>query len=378
MLAYFCGMAGIYIHIPFCKKACHYCDFHFSTSVKYKDEILKALSKEIQIRKPYLEGHKINTIYFGGGTPSLLTASEINTLINVIENNFLVSDDAEITFEANPDDLHQSYLQSLKETRINRFSIGIQSFFEEDLQWMNRAHTASEADTCIKRAQDSGFENLSIDLIYGYPILTHEKWRANLQQVISLHIPHISSYSLTVEPKTALAGFIKKGIQKRPDDEQSADQFIFLMGFLAEKKYEHYEISNFCLTGQYSKHNTNYWKGVPYLGIGPSAHSYNGDSRQWNVANNQLYMKALFEGEISSTMETLSDTDKVNEYTMMGLRTKWGVNIQLFTEHEKMLVKSAQQFIAKEWMTLTDNNLKLTRKGKLYADHIASELFVNK
>src|SRR5471030_3212541 len=278
-------MAGIYIHIPFCKQACHYCDFHFSTSLKYKDELLQALVKEIRLQKDYLGGETVETIYFGGGTPSLLNADELNHLLTVITGLHTVPAGAEITLEANPDDLDKSKVAAYRQTDINRFSIGIQSFFDEDLQWMNRVHRGAEAEAAVKRVQDAGFENITADLIYGYPHLTGEKWKYNLDKIFELGVPHVSSYSITVEPKTALAAFINKKQQQPLSDDQSATQFIALMDAMQAHDFEHYEISNFCRPGYYSRHNSNYWKGVKYLGIGPSAHSYSGAIRQWNIRN---------------------------------------------------------------------------------------------
>ncbi len=373
-------MAGIYIHIPFCKQACHYCDFHFSTSFQYKKEILQALQQEIVLQKDYLQGETIETIYFGGGTPSVLEAAEINILLETVFTNFKVKDDAEITIEANPDDLHLQKILSLKQTRINRFSIGIQSFFEEDLVWMNRAHNAVEAFTSIKTAQDAGFSNITIDLIYGYPLLTDAKWQYNLQQFFQLQIPHLSAYSITVEPQTALASFISKKKQPAMNEEQSAAQFEFLMGQAEKYGFEHYEISNFSLPGWHSRHNSNYWTGVKYLGIGPSAHSFNGKSRQWNVANNQQYLAAINTNHTSFTLENLSKQDRVNEYIMTALRTSKGLDLNLADELSQgaaeAILKDARQFLTKNWLVQTNQLLTLTREGKLYADYIAAGLFI--
>jgi len=374
-------MAGIYIHIPFCKQACHYCDFHFSTSLKYKDEMLQSIRKEIQRQKHYLENQKIETIYFGGGTPSLLNSDEIDKLLETIQTNFELIAHPEVTLEANPDDLDLRKLRDLRNTSVNRLSIGVQSFFDEDLKWMNRAHLAKEAEYAIKRAQDFGLENITIDLIYGYPLLSDEKWKQNIQNVLDFDIPHISSYSMTVEPKTALAGFINKGHQKAMDDLQSANQFQYLMAELSVNGFEHYEISNFAKPEQYSKHNTNYWRGVHYLGIGPSAHSFNGESRQWNVANNAKYLSALQRNEIPFEIEKLTSENRYNEYLMTSLRTQWGVDLKTVetaygTEQKSNLLASADEYLDKNWLALTENKLVLTQAGKLYADLIASELFI--
>ncbi|MGN6641041.1 MAG: radical SAM family heme chaperone HemW [Mucilaginibacter sp.] len=372
-------MAGIYIHIPFCKQACHYCDFHFSTSLAYKDNLLKALLKEIALQKNYLNGETIETIYFGGGTPSLLSGEEINAIIDAITNIHAVSAGAEITLEANPDDLDAAKIKALRQTPVNRFSIGIQSFFDEDLIWMNRAHRSAEAESSVKRAQDAGFENITADLIYGYPLLTDQKWKTNLDKMFGLQIPHISAYSMTVEPRTALASSIQKKKQASMNDEQSAAQFMYMMDAMQQQGFVHYEISNFCKPGHYSKHNTNYWKGVKYLGIGPSAHSYDGEGRQWNIANNAKYIQSLNSGLIPAEKEVLSETDRLNEYIMTSLRTMWGLDLDKLNSiaagSSDELLKLTHTFFEKEWISRNSDIICLTPTGKLYADHIASELF---
>ena len=375
-------MAGIYLHIPFCKKACHYCDFHFSTSPQYKDQMVKALRSEIILRKDYTGQEPIETIYFGGGTPSLLSADELQVLISEITNHYPVSSSAEITLEANPDDLNPQKVRELRETLINRFSIGIQSFFEEDLKWMNRAHNAREAQSAVKRVQDAGFENITVDLIYGYPLLSDDKWESNIQQLIELQVPHISSYSITVESATALASFIHSGKQKPMDETQSASQFLMLMEQLQEAGFEHYEISNFAKPGMYSRHNSNYWQGVPYLGIGPSAHSYNGDTRQWNISNNSRYIEAIQQKKIPAEIETLSTENRVNEYIMTSLRTSWGMNLntiskQFGADYANEIKNGLEPFLDKGWIVNNDQTVTLTTEGKLFADHIAAELFIN-
>jgi oxygen-independent coproporphyrinogen-3 oxidase len=372
-------MAGIYIHIPFCKQACHYCDFHFSTSLKYKDELLQSLQKEIRLQKDYLTGENIETIYFGGGTPSLLTADEINLLLNTITGLHTVSAKAEITLEANPDDLSKDKLPTLRQTPINRLSIGIQSFFDEDLLWMNRVHRADEAEASIKRAQDTGLENLTADLIYGYPLLSDEKWKYNMDKLFGLEIPHVSSYSMTVEPQTALASFINKKKQPAMNDEQSAAQFLMLMDAMQTRGFEHYEISNFCKPGQYSRHNSNYWRGVKYLGIGPSAHSYNGETRQWNIANNGKYIGALEAGVLPAETEILTETNHLNEYIMTSLRTIWGLDLNklnaIASASAAKLNIAAKRFFEDGWIYQKDDIIYLTQTGKLYADNIAAGLF---
>ena len=372
-------MAGIYIHIPFCRQACHYCDFHFSTSLTYKEDLLSALHRELRLQKDFLNGETIETIYFGGGTPSLLEGEEISQLINTITDLHSVSSGAEITLEANPDDLDQKKLNALRQTPVNRFSIGIQSFFNDDLIWMNRAHRSNEAESSVKRAQDTGFENITVDLIYGYPLLTGQKWVHNLDKVFELDVPHVSAYSMTVEPRTALASFIKNKKEPPMNEEQSSEQFVQLMDAMKARGFEHYEISNFCKPGHYSSHNTNYWKGVKYLGIGPSAHSYDSEKRQWNIANNTKYIQAIEKKTIPAEIEILTEENRLNEYIMTSLRTQWGLKLEQLNTIAKgaseLVLKEAEEFLEKGWITQKDQTIYLTQAGKLYADHIASELF---
>ena len=375
-------MAGIYIHIPFCKKACTYCDFHFTTSTKYLNEMVEAICKEIVLKKNRFENQQIGSIYFGGGTPSVLPAAALQQVFATIENHFSIASGAEITIETNPDDLTATKIAELRKLPINRFSIGTQSFFNEDLVWMNRAHNAQEAADCIKRSQDAGFENLTIDLIYGYPLLTNEKWKTNIQTAIELQVPHLSAYSLTVEPKTALAHAIEKGKQTDVNDEQSAEQFMMLIDTVTANGFEHYEISNYSLPGKYAVHNTNYWKGVPYLGIGPSAHGFDGHDRYINIANNAKYMEQLAKGQLPESIEQLSTVDKFNEYVMTSLRTMWGLDLtKIETDFGKDYVTQTQKlikpFVNNEQLLFENNIIKLTNKGKLFADGIAAELFMD-
>lgn len=343
--------------------------------------MLEAIQQEINLQKQFLGDEFIETIYFGGGTPSLLSADEINRMLDAVRENFIVSDQNEVTLEANPDDLTFQRIRELRNTPVNRFSIGIQSFYDEDLKWMNRAHNSAEAEFSVKTLQDAGFENITIDLIYGYPLLSDEKWKANIKTTIDLEIPHISCYSMTVEPQTALASFINKGKQKAMDEAQSAHQFVYLMEELATNGFEHYEISNFAKPGKHSIHNTNYWKGVKYLGIGPSAHSFDGQNRQWNLANNMGYLSALAKKEIPAEKEMLSTKDRLNEYIMTSLRTMWGMSLQRIAENfgndiANRMKEEATPFFEKEWLRINENTIYLTPNGKLYADHIASELFI--
>ena len=373
-------MAGIYIHIPFCKQACHYCDFHFSTSLQNKDAFLNALKKEIVLRKEYLKSEIISTIYFGGGTPSLLSKQEILEIYDVLKSNFEIDEDAEITLEANPDDLTEEKVVRLKDTPINRLSIGIQSFYDEDLKLMNRAHSAEESIKAVKLAQENGFNNITIDLIYGIPSLSHHRWRNNLQIAFALDVNHISAYCLTVEPKTALAHQVKKGLVKNVDEQHSSEQFEIMLEAMHANDFVQYEISNFCKNGAFSKHNSNYWRKEHYLVLGPSAHSFDGISRQWNIANNALYIKSIEKGNLNFEKEVLSPEQQYNEYVMTSLRTIWGLDlIQVEKSFGKIFLDDCMQnvksYIKSEDVLLEENKLYLSDKGKLIADKIASDLF---
>ncbi len=376
-------MAGIYLHIPFCKQACTYCNFHFSTLLKYKDDVLNAMLKEIQLQKDFFKDKTIiETIYFGGGTPSLLSTKEINALLNEISKHFTVSVNPEITMEANPDDLSAAYLSALKkETAVNRFSIGVQSFFDDDLRYMNRAHNANEAIQCIQYAQEIGFNNLSVDLIYGTPTMNNEHWLKNIQTVFELKVTHVSCYALTVEDKTELASQIKKKKSLEPDDEQMAQQFSILLEEMSKHHYTHYEISNFCMEPYFAKHNTNYWKGIPYLGIGASAHSYDGVKRYWNIANNTTYAKKINENKLANESEILSEADAYNEYVMTNIRTIFGVDksviqVKFGNEFLQHFLLEISPFIENKWVTETNGIYILTNSGKLFCDYITENLFI--
>ena len=370
-------MAGIYIHIPFCKQACHYCNFHFSTSLNLKEHLLQALVKELQLQKDYLNNQPIQTIYLGGGTPSLLNAKELNQLFDQINQIHPVSSDAEITLEANPDDLTTAKFQELQLTPVNRLSIGIQSFHDQDLQFMNRAHNAKEALRCIHVARDFGFDDLTIDLIYGTPTMDFQGWQENLEKAIQQKISHLSCYCLTVEPKTALDHFVQKGTAPAVDEEKASAQFEYLMQRTQSAGYEHYEISNFALPGHYAQHNSSYWKATPYLGIGPSAHSFNGHSRQWNISDNPKYIKAIQAEVTWYEVEILTPEEQYNEYVMTGLRTKWGCSLEkILPEYHPHFLKKMEPMIQSKWVTFLNNTYVLTNKGKLLADKIAMELFI--
>ncbi|WP_081780211.1 radical SAM family heme chaperone HemW [Chryseobacterium oranimense] len=372
----------IYIHIPFCKQKCSYCNFHFSTSLNFKDEMIRAMKTEIRLRKDELQNKNLKSLYFGGGTPSILSADEIKGMIDEVQKYFSFDSDIEVTLEANPDDLDKNFLKQLAQSPVNRLSIGTQSFFEEDLKLMNRAHNASEAESSIKRAQDFGFENLSIDLIYGSPTSNLEIWKENLNKTIALEVPHISSYALTVEPKTALENWISKGKVAGPQEEEQNKEFYYLSDFLKDNGFEHYEVSNFAKPSFYSRHNSAYWKYNEYLGIGPSAHSYNGfDVRSWNVANNQQYIKKLFTGILAKEEEILSQEDQFNEMIMIGLRTTWGVDLESLKNkfNDKILEHFQHEIKSKieEGILVTeDNHLKIPEKHWFMADGIASDLFL--
>lgn len=374
-------MAGVYLHIPFCKQACYYCDFHFSTSLKHKDEMLLALSRELEIKRSELKGETISTIYFGGGTPSLLSASEISQLLDRIYQLLEVDNTAEITIEANPDDLDNKKVAELAKTSINRFSIGVQSFRQQDLDWMNRAHSAEEAITSIKRIQDAGFENITIDLIYGLPDLSDEHWLENIHQALQLNVPHISAYGLTVEEGTALKHKIDKREYHPVSDAHQASQFLLLMDTLEKNNFEHYEISNFCKTGFESRHNSNYWKGKKYLGIGPSAHSFDGQKRSWNISNNIAYINAIKENKPFFEQEVLTTDQQYNEYILTGLRTKWGIELdkvekEFGVQYLKQMMSTIDTFSSRGWISYDQRTVKLTKSGRLFADKIASDFFV--
>ena len=394
-------MSGIYIHIPFCKQACHYCDFHFSTSMKKKDEMVIALAKEIRMRKSEFKDEIIETIYLGGGTPSVLTTTEIQFLIDAVYENYSVSENPEITLEANPDDLSKERIMELSNSPINRLSIGVQSFFEDDLAMMNRAHNSVEARKCLKEATKY-FDNISLDLIYGIPDpsqngeqakqMSNEKWKQNIETALSFGVPHISSYALTVEPKTALNKLIQTGKIAKPNDDLAQEHFQILVETLEENGFIHYELSNFGKENYFSKNNSAYWLGKKYTGIGPSAHSYNGISRSWNVSNNTIYLKSLEENKLPNETEILSKTDRYNEYIMTGLRTIWGVSLDrilaefgseyldyLYIQAEKHIKSNVIEIVTSSDFAFGRNRiekiLRTTKKGKFLTDGIASDLF---
>ncbi len=372
-------MAGIYVHVPFCRKACIYCDFHFSTALAAKSDMVAAIVKEIALRRTYLDDEVLNSLYFGGGTPSLLDQVELEQIMEAVHKNFRFAEGAEITLEANPDDLNRDKLDTLKKAGVNRLSIGVQSFREADLAFMNRTHKAGEAITAIKQAQDTGLDNISIDLIYASPGLTDMDWLANMEQAIALEVPHISAYSLTVEEKTVLAHKIRKGEVQAVADETAQRHFLMLER-LHEAGFEHYEVSNLARKGREAVHNSNYWSGKTYLGIGPSAHSFNGNSRQWNVAKNAFYIKALRQGIPCWEKEDLSLKDQYNEWVMTQMRKKKGVFLEeLETRFGKSMkayfLKEAASEIGKGNVLLEEGLVHIPQDRRFYTDGVAASLF---
>ena len=371
----------LYLHIPFCRQACHYCDFHFSTSLNAKSEIVRAICHEIFLQKDYLQDKNLETIYFGGGTPSLLEETDFIQIFETISKHFNIKPNAEITLEANPDDLTEQKLRLFKKYHINRLSIGIQSFHEPHLRSLNRIHTSQEAETCIKLSQDIGIQNLTIDLIYAIPAESHQIFELDLQKATALNTNHISAYCLTIEPKTVFSKWLKQGKIQVIDDDFAATQFDMLVNHLAQNNFEQYEISNFAKSEHYSRHNTSYWKQEEYLGIGPSAHSFNHLSRQYNVSNNTKYVKELQQNIVPAEIEILTIEDQVNEYLLTGLRSKWGCNIHKINGlsnniFQKQNAIELEKQIREGFLLIENNTLLLTYKGKLFADRIASDLFL--
>lgn len=373
-------MAGIYIHIPFCKQACHYCNFHFSTTLHQRTAMVQAIVQEIALTVPFAASENIATVYLGGGTPSLLSTAELGAILQAVRQRFNVLPDAEVTLEANPDDITAAALADWQQLGFNRLSIGIQSFLAEELQWMNRAHNQRQALDCITLAQNAGFHNLSVDLIYGSPLLSDADWERNVQTVINQQVPHISCYALTVEPQTALHHQIKQNKKAPVETDKQAAQFLMLMEWLAQAGYEHYEISNFAKPGLRSRHNSSYWQGKRYYGFGPSAHSYDGKARRWNIANNALYIQALAQHTIPFEEEILTPTQQLNEYIMIALRTMEGIDLQRVeqtfgTNKQQAILQAADRYCKEGQALLLGNRLVLTHSGKLLADGIAADLF---
>ena len=373
-------MSGIYIHIPFCKKACHYCNFHFSTNQNSKSAFIKAVCQELILRKSEYTSEEIQSIYFGGGTPTVLEVSELDAILQTVYEHYKVSDTPEITLEANPDDLDANKIKALSNTKINRLSIGIQSFHESDLTAMNRAHNAAEAKKCLEIAT-AYFDNITIDLMFGMPTMSVEQWRQNLQTAFGFGVKHLSCYALTVEPKTALEHFISKGSHPPMDDALSAKHFEVLLEETSTQGLTHYETCSFGHPDYFSRHNTSYWLGKTYMGVGPSAHSFDGAKRSWNVSNNSKYIKSLEANVRPFESEVLSVENRFNEYIMTGLRTIWGVSLDKieadFGEKIKaQLLENSKKFRNLNTLLLEDNHLKITKAGKFLSDGIASDLFL--
>ena len=372
-------MSGIYLHIPFCKKACHYCNFHFSTSMRHADKMIAAIHAELQLRKKEAQ-RPVETIYFGGGTPSVLSKEHIVGMLDQVHQHYDVIQSPEITLEANPDDLTLEYMQALQEAGINRLSIGIQSFHDSELKLMNRAHNASQALSSVTLAKKE-FDNVSIDLLFGNPNTTLDDWKRNLDHALQLEVPHISSYALTLEPKTALERFVDNGVVSLLDENVVEAQFHHLVDTLTQAGYDHYELSSFGKPGYHSQNNTGYWQGKTYLGIGPSAHGFDGNQRYWNVSNNASYMQQITKGELPQTIEKLSVVDIFNESIMIGLRASWGVSLQamenkLGLRYRQHLEDQAKRFMDEGLLHIENNALKTTRKGAFLADGISAELFL--
>ena len=372
-------MSVIYIHIPFCKKACHYCNFHFSTSMRYADDMVNAIRQEIRLRKQDAK-LPVETIYFGGGTPSVLITQQLRVLLGEVYNQFEVIDNPEITLEANPDDLSSAYILAVQNLGVNRLSIGVQSFLDDELKLMNRAHSASQALSSVERAKKV-FDNVSIDLLFGNPNTTLDDWKRNLDRALQLEVPHISSYALTLEPKTVLERFVDKGLVSTLDENVVEAQFHHLVDTLTQAGYDHYELSSFGKSGYHSQNNMGYWQGKTYLGIGPSAHGFDGNQRYWNVSNNASYMQQITKGELPQTIEKLSVVDRFNESIMVGLRASWGVSLQamendLGLRYRQHLEDQAKRFVDEGLLHIDNNALKTTPKGAFLADGISADLFL--
>ncbi len=374
-------MAGIYIHIPFCNRKCHYCNFFSLATVKFRDSFLQALKKEIILTRDFLSGESVKTIYLGGGTPSVYLPQMIDPdVLGVLSKGEISSQYHEITLEINPEDVTEDYVRALRETSFNRYSLGIQTFDDDCLKFMNRGHDGRQALNSVRMLQESGMENLSIDLIYGVPGFDDESWRKNLEFAFSLGVPHLSAYALTVEEGTPLHWMTNRGKAKPVDEEAQANQFRLLMKMAAEHGYEHYEISNFARPGRYALHNTNYWRGEKYLGLGPSAHSYNGEARRWNVSNLTRYLAAIESGDLPFEEEILTPVQQFNEYVMTSLRTQWGCNTgwvarRFGEEFERALLREATRFEVNGHLKIENGIIRLTDEGKLLADGITAQLF---
>jgi oxygen-independent coproporphyrinogen III oxidase len=373
-------MAGIYFHIPWCRKVCIYCDFHFSVSMRNKSALLDCMIREMELQKDYLDDESIESVYFGGGTPSVLSPGDINRIIDHIPRFFNISNRPEVTLEANPDDMSLTYLAELKSSGINRLSIGIQSFFDDDLEWMNRRHDRNGSLNSIEFSKKAGFGNISIDLIYGLPEMSMEKWMDNLNAAFKSKVQHISAYHLTLEDKTVYSWKVKKGLLREPDETAGMEQFKMLMDLAGKEGFIHYEISNFCLPGFQSRHNSSYWQQKPYLGIGPSANSFNRTSRQWNIRNNNKYIEEISNGRVPCTNEQLGPNELYNEYILTSLRTMWGVDINRIREDfgpdlYDTFIDRSRKFLEDGRLEQNGNRITISDKAKFFADGIISDFF---
>ena len=373
------SITHLYIHVPYCKRLCYYCDFHFSLNLKTRKEYVNAVCEELRMRKDFIS-EPIETMYFGGGTPSLLSVEELNEIFTAIRTNFVVQPQAEVSFECNPDDITEDYCNALRNLGVNRLSIGIQSFFDDDLRTLNRRHSAEAARNAIKVVQKTGFQNITVDLIYGLPNMTLERWKQNLAEVEKLNVQHLSAYSLMVEQHTALNTFVRRGTIQLPTEESVLEQFNYLIDWSEQTGFEQYEISNFARNGMYSRHNSSYWTGEPYLGVGPSAHSFDGEKRYWNIAHNAKYIASIKQGIIPCETETLSLRDKYNELIMTGLRTKQGVCCDtvktLFPEYFPVFEQHKNSYLARQLLQEQNGRISLTHNGIMLSDVIMSDFFV--
>jgi oxygen-independent coproporphyrinogen-3 oxidase len=376
-------VSGIYIHIPFCHQACHYCDFHFSTSFKQKAKMVDSICRELFLQKDFFYPNStIETIYLGGGTPSTLSEVELELITNHMSKNFNINKVQEYTIEINPEDVNDGNINIWKRSGINRFSLGLQSFDDNVLGYLNRKHTGKDGLAAINKIYDAGFDNISVDLIYGIPGLSLETWQTQLELLVALKIPHVSAYCLTIEPKTVFGNLLKKGKIKPIDEELAQEQYYLMHEFFETNKLEHYEISNFGKHEYYSRHNTSYWKGKQYLGIGPSAHSFDGERRLWNVSNNSNYIRSIENGSVPFEFEELNETQKINEYILTGLRTKWGIDLkkiksEISNINYKKLEKKIEKFLAADLLKIENNIVALTLDGFWKADGIAGEFFID-
>lgn len=372
-------MSSLYIHIPYCKRLCYYCDFHFSLNLKTRDSLIPAICRELELQKNYFNGQPVETLYFGGGTPSLLSQQELQSIFNTIQNNFIIKDNAEISFESNPDDITPCYVDMLRSLGVNRLSIGIQSFLDDDLQTLNRRHSSNSAREAVKIAQKFGFQNITVDLIYGLPNMTFDRWKYNLSEVEKLNIQHLSAYSLMVEKYTALYKFVNTGKCVLPADDEVVKQFEYLMDWAQKNGFEQYEISNFAKPNYASRHNSSYWTGKSYLGIGPSAHSFDGEKRFWNISHNAKYVESINSGVLPQEVEFLSKEDRFNEFIMTRLRMNVGISIQqlqsYFPEHYSAFSRKTKKFIQENLLQENNGRISFTRKGIMLSDMVMSELF---